>query len=302
MGLRDKFKKRGDATLEEDEKAAAGNNNYHSGNTPEFTFVRSDTSTMEVIHPGDEHGSARGGDDASHLSPTRESSSLRRSLSIFHSSSRSRSPSVSSQASLHSSSSPDKLDGARRKRLSERLHLRHHQPESSDSVPANLPAILVPPSAGKEDAAAVESQWEQRATLLAGQNEIARSAPGSPLLSESMASLNMQGGAAPGSPMAMGAPGSSHSGGGGGPGSRPRSRSPSGTQIVSSKAIDDDIQEAIRLHEEGDLKRSTEIFGRLADSNGANNPLSQVLYGLALRCVFLLLASSYTNQNDLSFI
>jgi hypothetical protein len=32
-----------------------------------------------------------------------------------------------------------------------------------------------------------------------------------------------------------------------------------------------------------DLVRSTEMFGRLADPNGANNALSQVLYGLALR-------------------
>lgn len=32
-----------------------------------------------------------------------------------------------------------------------------------------------------------------------------------------------------------------------------------------------------------DLERSTEIFGRLANPNGTNNALSQVLYGLALR-------------------
>jgi hypothetical protein len=32
-----------------------------------------------------------------------------------------------------------------------------------------------------------------------------------------------------------------------------------------------------------DLERSTKMFGQLADPNGANNPLSQVLYGLALR-------------------
>ncbi|KAJ5936251.1 hypothetical protein N7454_005549 [Penicillium verhagenii] len=43
------------------------------------------------------------------------------------------------------------------------------------------------------------------------------------------------------------------------------------------------IQEAIRLHESGDLERSTQMFGQLANPNGANNPLSQVLYGLALR-------------------
>ena len=44
-----------------------------------------------------------------------------------------------------------------------------------------------------------------------------------------------------------------------------------------------DIQEAIRLHESGDYERSTAMFGRLADPDGPNNPLSQVLYGLALR-------------------
>ncbi|KAL2109325.1 hypothetical protein VUR80DRAFT_2581 [Thermomyces stellatus] len=47
--------------------------------------------------------------------------------------------------------------------------------------------------------------------------------------------------------------------------------------------VDEDIQEAIRLHEEGNLEASTRLFGRLADPKGANNSLSQVLYGLALR-------------------
>lgn len=51
-------------------------------------------------------------------------------------------------------------------------------------------------------------------------------------------------------------------------------------------SLDEDIQKAIRLHEEGNLEASTRLFGRLADPRGANNPLSQVLYGLALRCVW----------------
>lgn len=45
----------------------------------------------------------------------------------------------------------------------------------------------------------------------------------------------------------------------------------------------DNIQEAIRLHEAGELQISTEMFGRLAESPGENNNLSQVLYGLSLR-------------------
>lgn len=32
-----------------------------------------------------------------------------------------------------------------------------------------------------------------------------------------------------------------------------------------------------------ELEKSTEMFRQLADPNGANNALSQVLYGLALR-------------------
>ncbi|KAF3928280.1 hypothetical protein AA313_de0208665 [Arthrobotrys entomopaga] len=60
---------------------------------------------------------------------------------------------------------------------------------------------------------------------------------------------------------------------------RERSRSLS----RSDQGTDKDIQEAIRLHESGDLENSTKLFKVLADPEGANNPLSQVLYGLALR-------------------
>ncbi|KAK7540657.1 uncharacterized protein J3D65DRAFT_246711 [Phyllosticta citribraziliensis] len=62
---------------------------------------------------------------------------------------------------------------------------------------------------------------------------------------------------------------------------RETARSPSPS--VSDEPGDNNIQEAIRLHESGDLERSTEMFSKLANPNGANNALSQVLYGLALR-------------------
>ncbi|KAF3312086.1 hypothetical protein TWF173_007579 [Orbilia oligospora] len=68
-------------------------------------------------------------------------------------------------------------------------------------------------------------------------------------------------------------------GGAGNTPTRERSRSRS----FSDQGTDKDIQEAIRLHEEGDLENSTKLFRQLADPQGANNPLSQVLYGLALR-------------------
>ncbi|KAJ4163368.1 hypothetical protein LMH87_005102 [Akanthomyces muscarius] len=285
MGLRDKLRKSDGSPERHDEarmekSGGASNIIGHNGYAPEFTFVRSDTASMEVIHPGEggsshhHHNPAPAPhDDATaggaHLSPSKEPSGLRRSLSIFHSN-RSRSTSVSSAASHHSTASGS---GSRRRRLSERLHLRHHQPESSDSVPVDLPAIVV--------GAADEAQWEQRATLLASQNEIARSAPGSPGLNDSMASLSI----ASAVPEHSNSPGAAAVPAGGR--SRSRSHSSGGKtpppKAVSSVKIDADIQEAIRLHEEGDLRRSTAIFGRLADTQGANNPLSQVLFGLALR-------------------
>lgn len=93
-----------------------------------------------------------------------------------------------------------------------------------------------------------ELEWEKRATILASSN---KSRPATPNDRKGHAS---EGG---------------------------RGRSPSAA--VSSPAIDGDIQEAIRLHEAGDYHNSTAMFARLADPNGANNTLSQFLYGLALR-------------------
>ncbi|OAA73227.1 Tetratricopeptide-like helical [Cordyceps fumosorosea ARSEF 2679] len=289
MGLRDKLMKR-DGSGSPEPKAPStdrGNIIGQNGYAPEFTFIRSDTASMEVIHPGNGGSTTSASvpaphDDGGHLSPTKEpSTGLRRSLSIFHSS-RSRSASVSSQVSQQSSSKEG--SGSRRRRLSERLHLRHHQVASSDSVPDNLPAIVV---AG-DDKDTLESQWEQRATLLAVQNELARSASGSPGVGGSTASLSIR-------PRSSSSQTSSPAAAAGG---RIRSRSlspgmvatntttepPPLPKAVSSKKIDDDIQEAIRLHEEGDLQRSTAIFGRLADTEGANNPLSQVLFGHGWGC------------------
>jgi hypothetical protein len=107
-----------------------------------------------------------------------------------------------------------------------------------------------------QDKDAEELQWEKRATMLASQNDKARSRPTTPVPTDGAANMSL--GKAPGSPGGQ-------------------------TKYVSSKAIDEDIQEAIRLHEQGDLDKSTKLFGKLADPCGANNPLSQVLYGLALR-------------------
>lgn len=236
MGLRDLLKKK-DGLAEE---GLEREETVRRLNGPEFTFIRSDTVSHEVIQPPEM------ADD--HYLSAKEPSKARRSLDVFRSN-RSRSASASSQTSHK--------DGASsHRRLSQRLHLSR-QPESSENVPDNLPSIVVPPGDNAQDKDGMESEWEKRATILAGQNERARSRPVSPV----------PGAAVPGAGLGEG-----HQD------EQQRSRSPS-----VSRAIDEDIQEAIRLHEQGNLEQSTRLFGRLADPNGANNPLSQVLYGLALR-------------------
>ncbi|EQB54823.1 hypothetical protein CGLO_05283 [Colletotrichum gloeosporioides Cg-14] len=196
---------------------------------PEFKFIRSDTHSQEVIHPptvsveNDQYLNPKDGGGGQ---------KPRRSLDVFFGN-RSRSPSVSSQAS--SNGNPK---GSRR--LSERLHLSR-SPASSDNVPQNLPDIVT-------TAEGDEAAWEKRATILASSN---KSRPATP----------------------------SHDNGQGVGGAKDSSNG----AAVSSPAIDEDIQEAIRLHEAGDYENSTAMFARLADPKGANNTLSQFLYGLALR-------------------
>ncbi len=236
MGLRDKFRKKHDS----DDEPSAGSA------PPEFTFIRTDTHSAEVIYPPSADPSRAPG----HLSAeSRSSSKQRLSLDVFGSGSHSRSPSVSSNKSSAT------------RRLSQRLHLSR-APSSSENVPEYLPEIV----GGEEDKDGTESQWEKRATMLARENEKNRSRPGSPTHGE----------APPVIPKLRLGDDSGRS-----------TPTPTTPREVSSKAIDEDIQEAIKLHEAGELEKSTALFGRLADPKGANNPLSQVLYGLALRYVRL---------------
>ncbi|TQN72234.1 Protein DSF2 [Colletotrichum shisoi] len=126
-----------------------------------------------------------------------------------------------------------------------RLSERLHLSRSPASSD-NVPQNLpdiITTAEGEQD----ELEWEKRATILASAN---KSRPATP------SHDNLQG-------------------------SETRGRSPSAA--VSSPAIDEDIQEAIRLHEAEDYVNSTAMFARLADPKGANNTLSQFLYGLALR-------------------
>jgi TPR repeat protein len=195
---------------------------------PEFTFMRTTTSTQEIITPPSYPG------DRASLKPVElnQSSPRRRSRFRRHSNAAAQDSSAGeNRASLESTSSRHE------KRLSDRLHLSHRSRSASSSsvnIPEDLPEIEG--HAGQD-----EEKWEKRATILAKNN--------------------------PNQESGLERPATPH-------------RTPSREEIVEG---DDDIQEAIRLHEEGDLTKSTEMFGRLADPNGANNALSQVLYGLALR-------------------
>ncbi|KAG8674562.1 hypothetical protein FPOAC2_00592 [Fusarium poae] len=219
MGIRDILKKKDDLSTGE----SAQKETVDRLAAPEFTIIRSDTSTQERIYPP----SMKSFDNLRLAAQDPKGKEKpRRSLDVFRSG-RSRSGSESSQTKKES--------GARR--LSHRLHLSR-APPSSENVPENLPDIVT------SSDGADELQWEKRATMLAGQNNRVRTA------------------------------------------SRPGTPSDSGRsegREVSLQKIDEDIQEAIRLHEAGNLELSTRMFGRLADPQGANNPLSQVLYGLALR-------------------
>lgn len=298
MGLRDILKKKD--RIEDSHRDGNTREREDAVNrlqAPEFTFIRSDTHTQEVIHPpADPNDRYDSPDDLNHLSahdPTSPSLSPTsgtrpsRLSDAFRSGPRgSRGSSVSSKHSNNGGglATPEKGPSPGR-RLSQRLHLSR-SPVSSDNVPDNLPEINI--TATAEDTEEVQSKWEKRATILAetaGKNEALMqrgSRDNSPLpspalsghssppvihLSRDFSNVHITGG------------GNGH-GHGNGNGTQDQA-DPAG--VASTPAIDTNIQEAIRLHEEGELDQSTKLFGVLADPNGANNPLSQVLYGLALR-------------------
>ncbi|RDL38522.1 HCP-like protein [Venustampulla echinocandica] len=211
---------------------------------PEFTFMRSDTNTQEILY----HPSITS-EESSKLDPTADRNSTSKTSRLFKGRSRSSSAVSAVSASGLSDSRPKSP-----KRLSQLLHIRKSD-NTSANVPSDLPEIKA--GDGQEGGEGTESQWEKRATMLAMGNEISRSRPRTPSTSNAgpEAALNS---------LTLGA-------------------ASGGEKGVVSEKTDDNIQEAIRLHEAGDLATATRMFGRLADPNGENNALSQVLYGLALR-------------------
>ncbi|QSZ33825.1 hypothetical protein DSL72_005397 [Monilinia vaccinii-corymbosi] len=221
---------------------------------PAFTFMRADTQTtsQEAISPTS-LSSSDSFLQPSVSKPNRESRTSRLFRGRPTSNLGASGASISSQICERSLS----ISAHNSKRISERFGMRKHEAGSSH-VPSDLPEITVEEAA--QDGRAAELQWEKRATMLAHQNERSISRPvsacGSPTDQMDRKSGESFGAISP-------------------------EQNPHG--VVDSRTVDDDLQEAIRLHEEGHLEEATKLFERLADPNGANNALSQVLYGLALR-------------------
>lgn len=138
--------------------------------------------------------------------------------------------------------------------LAERLHFGRTRSSSSANVPENLPEVGGDGVARTEEE---EEKWEKRATVLVTKGAL-NHGPNAPTTPRHEL----------GNPMS---PDRQRPGMG--------SRAPS----VTAPGDEENIQEAIRLHENGNLEASTALFGRLADPNKHNNALAQVLYGLALR-------------------
>lgn len=141
--------------------------------------------------------------------------------------------------------------GKEHKSLSDVFHIHRNKSSSGPSSykpPANMPEIqgTYNERADKDE---TEARWEERATLLANANKSPglAAASAAPEKNSSQLSLNS-------------------------PNGRPRS--------VSDARSDVTLQEAIRLHEEGQYPEATAMFKQLADQG---NVLSEVLYGLALR-------------------
>ena len=207
---------------------------------PPFTIVRSDTDTQELIRPP----SFASDNLPTPPAPQEDTSTTRRFSRLRSASTASTSSKISTKA--------EKSE----KRLSQRLHLRSHSRASSQNstnLPTDLPEIKDLPLEAEEK----EAKWEERATILAA--SIAHARPPSRDSHQSLADDLI--------------------------GNLQKTRQVawndrvSATRSVSSAQGDETIQDAIRLHEAGDLTRSTAIFERLAETNA----MAQIMFGLALR-------------------
>lgn len=243
MTLKDVFKKR--EKIKEDVAHAIADAPPREESPPPFTIIRSDTNTQELIRPPTFASDIAPAPAEDH-SITKKFSRLR---SASNASTRLRS---ASNASTTSRASSKGEKGERR--LSQRLHL-HSRASSQNSV--NVPSDLPDIKDLSIEAEEKEARWEERATILANSNPNAMPTSQD---GHSIGPVNPSRGTQP--------YGQAHLG-----------DRPSVTRSISSAKGDENIQEAIRLHESGDLSASTAMFGRLAEGNA----MAQIMYGLALR-------------------
>lgn len=194
---------------------------------PEFTIMRSDTNTQELISP-----------------PTFASDNA-----AAHTDDHSTTKRFSRLRSSSNASTTSKRSSIGEKRLSQRLHLPHSRSrassQSSVNVPTDLPDIQDLSLEGEEK----EARWEERATILAQANPNTR-----PKSQDGQA-----GSKSPDEKLRERLQGHSPA--------QLSERPVIGTRSLSSAKADDDIQKAIQLHEAGDLAESTAMFGRLANGN-----------------------------------
>ena len=227
---------------------------------PEFTIMRSDTHTQELISPPT---------FASDIEPHQTVNEDHHSHNPF---SRLRKSSVASNSPNSSNKDGKRPSSMEGKRLSQSLHFRSNSRASSQAsvnVPSDLPEIQNV-AVNEEDQ---QAQWEQRATILANANASTRARA---LSHSDQGSGSPQRKGHRRSKSDMSIPESAVM--------QVEPREHLGDKVVVKSSIsdqkgDENIQEAIRLHEAGELTKSTEMFGRLA----ASNAMAQIMFGLALR-------------------
>ena len=152
MPLKDMLKRR--SKIEDDGKPVTEG----ATTSAEFTFMRTDTNTQEIISPP----SFDGDDQADIQVDPLSNSEPRRSSKHFPSFRRSSNASTTSKASNQGE-----------RRLSQRLHFRSASRTSSFgsvNIPTDLPDIENINESGEEK----EAEWEKRATILATGNPIAK--------------------------------------------------------------------------------------------------------------------------------
>ncbi|CAI6286347.1 unnamed protein product [Periconia digitata] len=239
MQFKDMLKKKEKEKAKEEEGATSPTTTL-SPDVPQFSFVRTTTTTREDIEPPSFPGDPKPY-SAPLLSPDQPSRG------------------IAGRFRRHSNAASTAPPSANN-RLSQRINFGRSRSSSSANIPENLPEVGGDGVARNEED---EAKWERRATVMVTANMAIKSPPATPSIEVTSEDPFDSPRRQQPQPQEQ----------------QRRNRSPS----VNNAPDDTNIQEAIRLHENGDLEASTKMFGDLADPNTHNNALSQVLYGLALR-------------------